>query len=61
MPSTSFFSTPVEASKIWARIKGALSKAFKWVAGVARKVVPIASAVIPPPYGTVVTTVNSAI
>ena len=61
LPSTSFFSTPVEASKFWARIKGFFTSAWKAIKNIVPKVAKVVSPILPPPYGTVVAGVGAGV
>lgn len=54
-------SIPVTASKVWNRIKGFFKKAWKAIKNIVPKVTKVVSPVLPPPYGTVVASIGTAV
>lgn len=54
-------SIPATASKVWKRIKGFFKKAWKAIKNIVPKVTRVVSPVLPPPYGTVVASIGTAV
>lgn len=60
-PKASNFFMRSYTGKVWARIKKFFTKAWKVVKNVVGVVVPVASKVLPPPYGTVAAGVGATV